>query len=273
MTLNVKKFVAKINEGDLARSNLYLVRFPSMSNYLSNDGVIDNQFLDNSVSTLFGEKGVFTEYQNVGRIYGATKNTIVKGLDAKDSIESLNGLLAGDYTVEYDMGMMVKNVNLPGSTYEVDMDKQRRTPYPVVKSKTDDTVTMTMYLSENHEERRAMMAWYKSIYNSKTAQVAFFKSYAKNIEITTYNRNDKRTTVTTLINAFPMRVGEVTLGYENNNEVSTFEVEFVYEMFTYSDGTFLKDYTDQVDKLDAFGQVFGKTTTFFKSSDELGRLL
>lgn len=255
MSLNVKRFVAKLNETDMARSNLYIVKFPSMANYLNNDGVIDNAFIDDTITSLNG---------SAGKLYSSAKKTISRGLDAYDSFETLAGLLGGDYTSEYDMGLMVKNVNLPGSTLEVDIDKSRRNPYPIVKSKTDSTVTMTFYLTEDHAERRAMMAWYKSIYNTQTASVAFYKTYVKNIEIMTYSRKAKMSTVTNLKNAFPTRIGDVTLGYENNNEISTFEVEFVYESFTYSDNTFLKEETDQIESvLSAGGSAFNNISSFF----------
>lgn len=208
MTVNVKKFLAQITKNDLARQNLYAVRFASLQDTAK-------------------------QVANTGEtIYNAATDT-VKGIGVEDAMMSTMDLFGAGFEFERNIGMMVKSVNIPGSSYETDIDKTRRSPSHIVKAKTDEPVTMTMYLSPRHPERKMMLGWFKQIYTNSSAQVGFAANYVRTIEIYTYDRNTNMVTMTSLKNAFPTRVGGVQLGYENNNAIAEFEVEFVYESATY----------------------------------------
>lgn len=206
--MDVKKFLAQINKNDLARQNLYAVRFASLQ--------------DTAKQIL-----------NTGQAIYNADLTDIKGIGVADALQSTAKLFGTGFEMERNIGMMVKSVNIPGSTFETDVDKSRRRPHHVVKAKTDESVTMSLYLSSDHPERKMLMGWFKQIYSNESAQVGFFANYARTIEIYTYNRDSKMVTMTSLKNAFPTRVGGVQLGYENNNTVAEFEAEFVYESATY----------------------------------------
>ncbi len=208
MTVDVKKFLAQITKNDLARQNLYAVRFASLQDTAK-------------------------QVANTGEtIYNASTDS-VKGIGVEDAMMSTMDLFGAGFEYERNIGMMVKAVNIPGSSYETDVDKTRRAPSHIVKAKTDEPVTMTMYLSPRHPERKMMLGWFKQIYTNASAQVGFAANYVRTIEIYTYDRNTQMVTMTSLKNAFPTRVGGVQLGYENNNAIAEFEVEFVYESATY----------------------------------------
>lgn len=230
MGIDVKKFVAQITKKDLARQNLYAVRFASLQ--------------DTAKQTI-----------NTGEtLYNAATENI-KGVGVKDALISTVDLFGAGFEFERNIGMMVKSVNIPGSSYEVDVDKTRRTPAYIVKAKTDEPVTMTMYLSPKHEERKMMLGWFKQIYTNATAQVGFQSDYARTIEIYTYDRNSNMVTMTSLRNAYPTKIGSVQLGYENNNAVAEFEVEFVYEYATYLSEDIKGELADQLQ----ISQEFEKT--------------
>ena len=228
LQLDARKFVAKLNSEDLARSNLYLVVFPSLGNSMNADGNVSAtpnalELFDRGLSIAATAK----------RIYGAAKGKRIRGLLSDDTDEIL-GTITGEglWSAERDLGMMVKAVNIPGSTLETDLVKTRRTPHHVVKGKTDDPVTMSFYLSPGHLERLLVNAWFKNIYESSSAEVDFYSAYVKDIKIYTFNRYGQPMTETTLHKAFPSKVGSVNLGYESANEVSSFDVDFVYEYHT-----------------------------------------
>ncbi|AGN30380.1 baseplate tail tube initiator [Vibrio phage nt-1] len=206
--IDVKKFLSHVSKNDLARQNLYAVRFASLQDTAK-------------------------QIMNTGESFLNSDIDVIKGIGVKDALASTAALFGTGFELERNIGMMVKSVNLPGSSYETDVDKTRRRPHHVVKAKTDETVTMSLYLSPSHPERKMLMGWFKQIYSNDSAQVGFFANYARTIEIYTYDRNSNMATMTSLKNAFPIRVGGVQLGYENNNAVAEFEVEFVYESATY----------------------------------------
>ncbi|CAL9998160.1 tail tube [Vibrio phage D480] len=230
MSIDVKKFLAQITKNDLARQNLYAVRFASLQDTAK-------------------------QVMNTGEtMYNAATDS-VKGVGVQDAFMSTIELFGAGFEYERNIGMMVKSTNIPGSSYETDVDKTRRTPNHIVKSKTDETVTMTMYLSPTHPERKMMLGWFKQIYTSATAQVGFMANYARTIEIYTYDRNSNMVTMTSLKNAFPTRVGGVQLGYENNNAIAEFEVEFVYESATYLSEDIKNEISSQLE----ISQEFEKT--------------
>lgn len=231
MTIDIKKFVAQINKNDLARQNLYAVRFASLQDTAK-------------------------QMANTGEtIYNASVDE-VRGIGVKDALMSTAELFGAGFEYERNIGMMVKAVNIPGMTLETDVDKTRRKPSHIVKAKTDETVTMTMYLSMSHPERKMMLGWFNQIYTNSSAQVGFPANYQRTIEIYTYNRDAKMVTMTSLRNAFPIRVGGVQLGYENNNAIAEFEVELVYDSVTYLSQDIQNELSSQLEITDEFEKTY-----------------
>ncbi|AUR86064.1 tail tube protein [Vibrio phage 1.081.O._10N.286.52.C2] len=238
--MDVGKFLSKMNGDDLARQNLYAVRFASLQ--------------DTAKQVL-----------NTGLTVFDTATDTVKGIGVTDALVATADLFGAGFEYERNMGMMVKSVNIPGSSYETDVDKTRRKPHHVVKTKTDEPVTMTMYLSSTHPERKMMLGWFKQIYKNDSAQVGFFANYVRTIEIYTYNRDANMVTMTSLRNAFPTRVGGVQLGYENNNAIAEFEVEFVYESATYMSEDLSSELSDALGITGEFEKTYN---SFFNTGSE-----
>ncbi|AAQ64399.1 gp19 [Vibrio phage KVP40] len=238
--IDVKKFLSQITKNDLARQNLYAVRFASLQDTAK-------------------------QLMNTGESFLNADFSDIKGVGVQDALASTASLFGSGFEFERNIGMMVKSVNIPGSSYETDVDKTRRKPHHVVKAKTDETVTMSLYLSPTHPERKMLLGWFKQIYSNDSAQVGFFSNYARTIEIYTYNRNAEMVTMTSLKNAYPIRVGGVQLGYENNNAVAEFEVEFVYESATYMTEDLSSTISDKL----GITQNFEKTyNSFFNTGAE-----
>ncbi|AJT61156.1 hypothetical protein [Vibrio phage XZ1] len=229
--IDVKKFLSQINKNDLARQNLYAVRFASLQDTAK-------------------------QLMNTGETFSNAASTRVNGIGVKDALASTAALFGSGFEFERNIGMMVKSVNIPGSSYETDIDRSRRRPHHVIKTKTDETVTMSLYLSPSHPERKMLLGWFKQIYSNDSAQVGFFSNYARTIEIYTYDRNANMVTMTSLKNAFPIRVGGVQLGYENSNAVAEFEVEFVYESATYMTEDLSSTIADTLDITQNFEKTY-----------------
>lgn len=220
--INVRKMVGKINN-DFARSNLYMVSFGDLSSFVREES---NSFSD-SLST---SKDAFSSANRVSSLY---KKHGVKGLLAQDSFDSLASIFGTAYSIQRDLGLLVKNINLPGTTVETSVNYDRRYKNHVPVSSTNDTVTMTFYCSPDHAERELFLKWIKSIVSDGNI-VGFANDYERKIEAIILGRDGKRNKALVLNKAFPIRVGGVELSYENNNEISVFEVEFTYQRYAYT---------------------------------------
>ncbi|CAM0000090.1 tail tube [Vibrio phage D479] len=270
---SVRQFVAKMDQDDVARSNLYLVAFPSLENYINNNGVVGSPqgTLDQVDGWFKAADSALKTASEVRSQFGALKRTGIKGVLNGDASSMVADYFGADPTREAKLAMMAKGANLPGRTLEVESDYQRRKTQKVVKGKDSGTVTMQFYLSPGHEERQIMLAWQKSIFSSTTCQVAFAAEYEKSIEIITLKRNGDPATVTSLSKAFPMRIGDVELSYENNNEVSTFEVEFTFSTFNYVNA--ISEEMASIIKGNTFDQIADANTDFgSKYNASLGAL-
>ncbi|MHA2760722.1 hypothetical protein [Vibrio harveyi] len=237
MITNISRFVAEMEKTDLARPNLYLVILPSINNSIHFDDVIAGTQSTADISTIADGFGLATNtvelIANPSQLLGATAASTLHSTINGTSVSSLAG---GVFGQEALVGMMCKSVNLPGKSYEYEEDRLfRRNGHSTIKSLSKDSLTMTFYCSAQYTERRMMMAWFESIYDSETSEIAFYDSYAKPIEVVTLQRDGLPSTVSHVREAYPIRIGEVLLDYENNNEIATFEVEFKYKDVKYLD--------------------------------------
>ncbi|WVX87485.1 tail tube [Vibrio phage EniLVp02] len=229
--LNMSEFMSRIASRDLARPNLFRVVIPSLSNSIQNDNTSapaqgDGGFLDQLLDRGrdIGTDLLMSQSSLFRKITGAYSPAIVRGVFGKDYLS----FLGENFDPSRDIGLMVKAVNIPGMALDISTNWWRRTPHHVVTQRNNNTVTMQVYLTPEQVERLFFIEWVNIIFDSKTAQVEFFSKYAKTIEIFAYNRDGVASNKTTLIEAFPIRVGDVQMDYESNNGLCLVEVEFQY---------------------------------------------
>lgn len=227
--LDLSNFMSKVVKTDLARPNLYSVIFGSLNNSIQETGGLTPfSNLGNRLLNV-GDDILRSQSQLYRTITGAASQlNIVRGVFGSDYFD----FLGSEFDAERDIPAMVKSVNIPGMQLETTQNRFRRDPQHVINNMTRENVTMTLYLTPEHHERIWMEMWIRMIYDSNRSQVALQSMYARPIEIYTYDRSGIAMSKTTLINAFPIRIGSVQLDSEMNNQVSTVEVEFVYERYS-----------------------------------------
>ncbi|ELC9716785.1 hypothetical protein QX995_002161 [Vibrio vulnificus] len=238
-----KEFLNKVNSQDLARSNLFLVRFGDFRSILENDGIIDftKEVLNSGfgVSNLNPSQGAPYAWKLVQRgaissAYSALPHHAKKILGASDELgvfqdlfgSGLNDILDGNYRVNNDFALMVKSANLPQRTLDVRTNKTDRTPYGEVRDGGSGNITLTCYCSPDYIERRLMMMWMNAIHDESKQAYGFHDTYAREINIATLDRRGVPQSVVVCNGCFPIRIGDVQLDFDSNNNVATFEVEF-----------------------------------------------
>lgn len=249
---DLTRFMRKVENTDLARPNMFIVRFGDFRTTIFSDGVFDSDlpiFPDGSgVSTsddLFsGSSYTWHRIQDVAlgqahkiltpsmkRIFGAWDPSLIRIIPGAGEI--LDGFLGLDYDVNKDLALMVKSVSLPSSTLETQINRIDKLPRHEVKGRNYGTMTMTFYCSPSYEERALMLTWQNTIVDPKNGRFGFYNTYAKDIDVITLDRHGVKQSTVHNVGCFPIEVGEVQLDFENNSQVSTFTVTFAVSTTTH----------------------------------------
>lgn len=230
-TLDLSKFSRKVATSDLARTNLFTVVFSSFDSIgQGRDSVLTPSVSVNdsglSMSRLADVGGdlLLAQSEMARTVLGAYSPGLVRGVFGKDFLD----MMGAGFDAKKDLGLMVKSVNIPGSTIEVTTNKFQRKPHNVVSNRTDENITMTFYLTPELAELILLNDWMNTIFDVKTSRVGFYNAYARSMEIFTYNRQGVAVSQTSVIEAFPVRIASINLDADTNNEVATVEVEFQY---------------------------------------------
>lgn len=242
-TPDYSKFLNRVNKVDFARPNLFLVRFGDFRSLLTSDGIIGT-FTDiiksgAGRSNLEPSQGIDYTWQLAKRgaastAYSLLPNSAKKILGASDELgvfsdifgSGMNDILDGNYRINEDFAMMVKSVNLPSKSLDYSVSKIDRTPFADVRNGSNGNIVMTVYCSPDFIERRLMLMWMNSIHDERRNVFGFQHSYSREISLVTLDRNGIAQSATICKGCFPVRIGEVQLDFDSDNQVSTFEVEF-----------------------------------------------
>ncbi|QFR55805.1 tail tube protein [Yersinia phage JC221] len=123
-----------------------------------------------------------------------------------------------------------KAATMPASTVEkVPVGFQNR-KINVAGDRLYDDWSITVYSDDGHLTRNALVAWSNMLHgmgDQITGDIP--ANYKKTAVVKQKNRNDEVTATHTITGIFPTNVGEVTLDWDSNNEVSMFEVTFALD--------------------------------------------
>lgn len=137
--------------------------------------------------------------------------------------------LASDSGIIEQVNFGCRDIQFPGksfSTYD-----SRNGAGPVKKMPYDQIytpVTATFYNDVNHTERRFFEDWYTLINDSNSNRYEYQEKYISTISIYQMDTEDKDTYAVELFEAYPMTIGEVALGFDQNDAIEVFTVTFTY---------------------------------------------
>ncbi|EPW5499109.1 TPA: hypothetical protein ACGUM0_004130 [Vibrio vulnificus] len=241
-TPDYTKFINQVNKTDLARPNLFLVRFGDFRQIISNDGIIDfassiiptdgasnlNPVGNDNYSWQLAQRGI------ANAAYSHLPPQVRQILNSADELgvvetmfgAGLNNFLDGNYRLNSDLALMVKAVNMPSKSFDYETITLDRKKHGHVRSSQNGTLTMTLYCSPDFIERRLMMMWMQVIHNEEQNTYGFHDVYAREINVASVNRKGVVSSLVAMKNCFPIRVSEIQLDTDQNNSVATFDVEF-----------------------------------------------
>ncbi len=133
---------------------------------------------------------------------------------------------------------LCKSTTLPASTIEDITTMYRGRPVHFAGERSFAPWTVTVYNDTDFKVRSALEAWSSRILNyTATNGSTAPSSYYADLSVMQLDRNDQILKTYEFKDAYPISIGQIGLDYEANNQIETFDVEFVYNYFTVSSGT------------------------------------
>lgn len=113
-----------------------------------------------------------------------------------------------------------------------------------------DNISLTFILSDNMKERELFVRWIDFISPDRTGNAKYYKDYVKDFSVFTFNKNGKINYITDFLEAYPVSIGPVELGWDQENSVSTVEVTFAYRYFEESlfENEVVEDFSDIINR-------------------------
>lgn len=232
---DMTRFMKAVNSEDLARPNLFLVRFDNFFNvgYDGNElklvgsnntnGVQNNaDYTIDKISEVATNQIVQTELG--GAIMGAYNPSLLSPV--LSSVPMLANLIPKGFDPNKELAMLVKSVNFPGSSFNTKKVYMYKTPMTSVNGRSVDTLRLTFFMTPNQVEREIMMMWMNMVHDPVKNSYGMYDDYTKLIDVYPLNRQAIPMSVTQCNKCFPIKVSEVQYDVNKNNEVATFEVEF-----------------------------------------------
>jgi len=128
-----------------------------------------------------------------------------------------------------DVGYSCSTATLPGmalSTFEIRQDKAHQTKRPY--DKTFDAVNLTFQVSNDMKERKMFESWINAIYDIDKNTFEYPENYFSSIKIKQLSNDKNILRTVELIDAYPTNMSAITLSYDTENTIETFEVQFAY---------------------------------------------
>lgn len=263
------QFMMKVGADDLARPNLFLVRFTDFTATIKADGVVGfkeesksnwDKISDFGINKVREYGGNILMNSEVGKkLMGAYNPKLIRTILPG---EWLDGIIPSGFDINKDLAMLVKAVNMPGTSLDTNKMYFDKRPVTAVRGRAVENITMTFYSRPGMTERSAILTWMNMVHDPYRNEFGLYEEYAQDIEIYSLDRRGVPMGVTKCVGCFPINVSSVSFDHDNNNSVATFDVEFTVS-------------TIQVKKFDGQNPFFDEAISIYdniKTNPVLGKV-
>lgn len=137
------------------------------------------------------------------------------------------GMIAGQ-SAEF----LCKATTLPASTIEDTQGWYRGRPVHFAGERSFTPWTVTVYNDANFLIRNMFERWHHGVLNYATTNgILRPTDYQVDMSVYQLDRNDVDLKKYNFYDAYPINIGAIALDFEQNNQLETFDVEFVYNYF------------------------------------------
>lgn len=128
---------------------------------------------------------------------------------------------------------LCRSASLPASILEDITTAYRGRPVHFAGERTYQPWTVSVFNETNFLIRNALERWHNIIVNyDATNGVTRPGDYQVDMAVYQLDRNDRVIKTYRFYDAYPTNIGQITLDFEQNNQIEMFDVEFTYNYFT-----------------------------------------
>jgi len=128
---------------------------------------------------------------------------------------------------------LCRSTSLPASTVEDITASYRGRPVHFAGERTFQPWSVNVFNDTNFLIRNTMERW-NNLMLSYTSTVGTERPSEYQVDLSVYqlDRNDRVIKTYTFYDAYPVNVGAIQLDFEQNNQIESFDIEWVYNYFT-----------------------------------------
>ncbi|QBO62340.1 putative baseplate subunit [Escherichia phage vB_EcoM_G2248] len=233
---------------DFQRSNLFSVAFATTPSnktqaILESMGGAVYDIIPNALNDYFGiTRGDYTDALTNLAVQGVRRAVDSSGvkkylLGAMSSrvVQSLLGQFdVGTYALDWfnmaykTNGLLVYAVKVPENRLNYEMDRNHNAPNIRITGRDFDPLVLSFRMDSSASNYRAMQDWVNSVEDPVTGLRALPVDVEADIQVNLHNRMGVPHTIMMFNGCVPVGVSAPELNYENNNEITTFDVTFAY---------------------------------------------
>ncbi|AAL15122.2 baseplate tail tube initiator [Escherichia phage RB49] len=233
---------------DFQRSNLFSVAFATTPSnktqaILESMGGAVYDIIPNALNDYFGiTRGDYTDALTNLAVQGVRRAVDSSGvkkylLGAMSSrvVQSLLGQFdVGTYALDWfnmaykTSGLLVYAVKVPENRLNYEMDRNHNAPNIRITGRDFDPLVLSFRMDSSASNYRAMQDWVNSVEDPVTGLRALPVDVEADIQVNLHNRMGVPHTIMMFNGCVPVGVSAPELNYENNNEITTFDVTFAY---------------------------------------------
>ena len=233
---------------DFQRSNLFSVAFATTPSnktqaILESMGGAVYYIIPNALNDYFGiTRGDYTDALTNLAVQGVRRAVDSSGvkkylLGAMSSrvVQSLLGQFdVGTYALDWfnmaykTSGLLVYAVKVPENRLNYEMDRNHNAPNIRITGRDFDPLVLSFRMDSSASNYRAMQDWVNSVEDPVTGLRALPVDVEADIQVNLHNRMGVPHTIMMFNGCVPVGVSAPELNYENNNEITTFDVTFAY---------------------------------------------
>lgn len=125
-------------------------------------------------------------------------------------------------------GLLVYAVKVPENRLSYEMDRNHNAPNIRITGRDFDPLVLSFRMDSSASNYRAMQDWVNSVEDPVTGLRALPVDVEADIQVNLHNRMGVPHTIMMFNGCVPVGVSAPELTYENNNEITTFDVTFAY---------------------------------------------
>ena len=247
IAFTLDEFNSQVINADFQRTNMFSLVFATKPNaktqeFLNNVGNSVADMIPETLDALGVTQGVLSQAittvitmgsRKIVRKAGVSKFLI--GAMTNRVFQSLLGeLRVGTQLLDFfnmtfpTSGLMVQAVKIPDNKLSHEMDRLHNSPNIKITGRDFEPLVVTFRMDSGAVNYRSMNDWVNSVEDPITGLRALPAAVEADLQINLHARNGLPHTVVLFTGCVPVGVTSPQMSYEDNNQITTFDVTFAY---------------------------------------------